>query len=98
MVLVMVFGAALLAAFLLFVVGGLLVSDGMQVFLPKPPTDLKHPAPAPGLTDVPAARAPAHTLAPRSDSRPDGAYTRPAAPHHLTGSTAESVSQPRGGS
>ncbi|WOX16238.1 hypothetical protein [Streptomyces sp. N50] len=96
MVLVMMFGAALLSASSLFLVGGLLVTDGMQVFLPKPPTDWKHPAPVPGLTDVPAARA--HAFAPRSDSCPDGAYTRPSAPHHLTGSTADPVSQPCGGS
>ncbi|MGH1552300.1 hypothetical protein ACRAWF_09665 [Streptomyces sp. L7] len=96
MVLVMMFGAALLSASLLFLVGGLLVTDGMQVFLPKPPTDLKHPAPAPGLTEVPAARA--HAFALHSDCCPDGADTRHPAPHPMTGSTAEPVSGPRGGS
>ena len=96
MVLVMVFGAALLSASSLFLVGGLLVADGMQDFLPEPPTDWKHPAPVPGLTDVPAARA--HAFAPRSDSCPDGADTRRPAPHPMTGSTAEPVSGPFGGS
>ncbi|WP_416959940.1 hypothetical protein [Streptomyces sp. Agncl-13] len=145
MVLVMVFGAALLSASFLFLVGGLLVTDGTQVFLPKPLAALKNPACAPGLgvpppasplsrlgtrvpqaeetfariavhvafpivthrsTDVLAARARARAcaldglarVAARGDSRPDGADTWHAAAHHITGSTAEPVPEPRGGS
>jgi len=56
MVLVMVFGAALLSASLLFLVGGLLVTDGMQVFLPKPRAAWKNPARAPGLGVPPLSR------------------------------------------
>ncbi|MEV5534137.1 hypothetical protein [Streptomyces prunicolor] len=140
MVLVMVFGAALLfPSFLfLFLVGGLLVTDGTQVFLSKPRDAWKNPARAPvlgvppplsrlgtripqaketfariavhvafpivthGSTDVLAVHVCAlDGLAPVAacgDSRPDGADTWHAAPHHVTGSTAEPVSEPRGGS
>ncbi|MFG2371183.1 hypothetical protein ACGFY9_06865 [Streptomyces sp. NPDC048504] len=135
MVLVMAFGAAPLSpSFLfLFLVGGLLVTDGTQVFLPEPRAAWKDPARAPGLdvpsplsrpgarvpqakesfariavhiafpvvahaaTDVLAARVLA-CVAVHGDSRPDGADVWHAAPHHITGSTAEPVSEPRGGS
>jgi hypothetical protein len=137
MVLVTVFGAALLSASSLFLVGGFLVTDGMQVFLPKPRAAWKNPARAPGLgvppplprlgtrvpqakeafariavhvafpivthgsTDVLVARACAldglARVAARGDSRPDGADIWHAAPHHITGSTAEPVSEPSGG-
>jgi len=55
MVLVMVFGAARLFASFLFLVGGLLVTDGMQVFLPEPRAAWKNPACAPGLGVPPAS-------------------------------------------
>jgi hypothetical protein len=142
MVLVMVFGAALLSAPSLSLVRGFLVTDGIQVFLPEPSADRKNPARAPGpgvlpasplsrlgmripqakeafariaahvafptvahsSTDVLVARARARVLddlarvAAYADSRPDGADTWPAAPQHITGSTADPVSEPRGGS